>query len=118
MVSAKQIRESVLRYVSDNDADKFVRDIGALSHDVHKNGDAEAIELVNKILFKISALHGGLIARAAFNDALVEAVKENAYVAVSNVFTSSSMTSALSVGLRWEPAAASSVVPSACIQPA
>jgi hypothetical protein len=74
MVSASQIREVVAAYLSHNDADKFARDFAALSYNVHKNGDAAAIELARSVEFKIADLRSGCIDKAAFLASLRDSI--------------------------------------------
>ncbi len=74
MISAGQIREIASSYLSSGDADKFVLEFSALSHNIHKNGDAQAIELANKIESKMADLRGGFISKALFIDSLRDLV--------------------------------------------
>jgi hypothetical protein len=70
MISASQIREVVSGYLSDGDADKFVLNFSALSHNIHKNGDAEAVALAAMIESKMADFHGKFISVADFSDFL------------------------------------------------
>ncbi len=74
MVSARQIREVVARFLSHNDSDKFVLEFSALSYNIHKNGDAAAAALARVIEFKMADLRSGCIQRAAFVNALRELI--------------------------------------------
>jgi|HubBroStandDraft_2_1064218.scaffolds.fasta_scaffold02432_8 hypothetical protein len=114
MVSANQIRQLVLNYLSDSDADKFMSKFASLSHNVHQSDDPEAMELANKIEFKMSALQSGLLSRDAFRDALLDAVKGNRYAVISNVSTFGSLSTVLSSGLSL--AVMASEEPAACTQ--
>lgn len=75
MVYGGQIREVVSSYLSHGDADKFVLAFSALSHNIHKHGDPEAIELANKIESKMADLRGGFISKSQLIDSLRELVK-------------------------------------------
>jgi hypothetical protein len=66
MVSASQIRESVMRYLSHGDSDKFVLEFGALSYNIHADGDGEAASLVRAIEFEMADFRSGCIAKDAF----------------------------------------------------
>jgi hypothetical protein len=112
MISANQIRQLLLTYLTDSDADKLVSDFAVLSHDVHRKGDPKALELANKIEFKLAALHSGLISRSEFKAALLEATRENVYALDLSVSTAASISSTFSAHLNWGPA----VTQSACTQ--
>jgi hypothetical protein len=113
MVSANQIRQLVLGFLSDDDADKFVLAFASLSHNIHRCDDVAARDLATQIDFKLSALSSGLLSREGFRLALLDAVTENRYAAVVYVSTAASVV-ALSSALRLDLGA--SAVPSACTQ--
>lgn len=70
MISASQIRDVAARHLSQNDAEQFIREFSALSHNIHKNGDAEAIALANQIELKRADLQAKLISPVEFADFL------------------------------------------------
>jgi len=70
MISASQIREVVARYLSQEDAEKFIQDFSDLSYNIHKNGDAEAVALASMIESKMADFHGKFISAADFSDFL------------------------------------------------
>lgn len=72
MANASQIREIIANYVSKGDAEKFVRDFSAASYNIHQSGDAEAVELAQKAIGKMSDLYSGCISISAFRDRLCE----------------------------------------------
>src|SRR5260370_1584011 len=72
MISANQIREVLSKYLSGGDAEKFVLNFSGLSHNIHKNGDSEAIELANKLELKLADLRGGFISQSVLRDHLRE----------------------------------------------
>ena len=89
MISANQIREVLSKYLSGGDAEKFVLNFSGLSHNIHKNGDSEAIELANKVELKLADLRGGFISQSVFRDHL----RELAFVpAVLSYHSTSPMT--------------------------
>ena len=57
MVEASQIRDTIVSFVASGDTDEFVMNFSILSHDIHKNGTPEAIELANKIEFLMADVH-------------------------------------------------------------
>jgi hypothetical protein len=77
MVNAKQIREIVLNYLSSGNAENFMLDFSAVSYGIQKNGDPEAVALVNKIESKIADLHGGCISLDPFKKALFDLLAES-----------------------------------------
>ena len=70
MVSANEIRAVVSRYLSQEDAEKFIHEFSALSHNIHKNGDAEAIKLANEIEMKMADVHSDRLSIGDFADFL------------------------------------------------
>ena len=103
MISASDIRDVLVRYLSQEDAEKFVRDFSALSYNIHKNGDAEAIGLANEIESKMADLHSGLISLSDFSDfirALVNPFVMNVSVPVV-MMTSGSINFAAEVGTAF-----------------
>ena len=91
MISTRQIREAILAFLSDNDVDKFALNFASLSHNIHKEGDSDAIELANKIEFKLAALDSGFISLPGFREclrALVPAPIVTAYQSNRPVTTS------------------------------
>ena len=70
MISASQILSVVVEFLSHNDSDKFVREFAALSYNIHKTGDAEAVALARAIEFKMADLRSGCIQKPAFLIAL------------------------------------------------
>src|SRR5438552_10179873 len=78
MVSAGQICEIIRNYVSQGDANKFVLDFSALSYNIHKSRNAEAIRLANEIESKLADLRGGFISKSVFLESLRDLVKPSA----------------------------------------
>lgn len=115
MISANQIRQLILNYLADSDADKFVSEFAVLSHNIHRDGEPAALELANKIEFKLAALHSGLMSHPELKTVLLDAVKENAYLPVISISTAASISSAFNAHLSWG-LPAPSVTQSACIQ--
>ena len=74
MVSASQIREVVVKYIIHNDSDKLVTEFAPLSYNIHKNGDAAAVELARAIEFKMADFRSGCIQKPAFVNALRELI--------------------------------------------
>ncbi len=89
MISASQILAAVAGYLSHNDSDKFVREFSALSYNIHKNGDAEAVALARAIEFKMADLRSGCIQKPSFLIALRQILIEN--LLASNVRASVSL---------------------------
>ena len=60
MTVTRQIRDVVFNYVNHGDLDAFVVEFAKLSHNIHHDGDAAAVELSHKVesLFAISRTHG------------------------------------------------------------
>lgn len=85
MIGASQIRDVVFNYVNHGDLDAFLVEFAKLSHDIHKNGDAAAIELSQKIesLFAISRSHGWQ--ECKLRDGLRTIIESKPAVAVNNV---------------------------------
>jgi len=114
MVSAKQIREIVVSYLSSGDADKFVQDFSALAYNIHKNGLPESIRLVAEIDSRRSDFHAGLLSLSAFQDALrkiAEAPSTQLHVSLPEATSSTSgmlIPSRLDWVVDW--AAASSIL--------
>ena len=77
MISANQIRELVASYLASRDAENFALSFSALSYNIHKNGDPEAIELANQIESKLADLHGGCISQDSFKKALFDMMVES-----------------------------------------
>jgi hypothetical protein len=104
MVSAGQILQVVARYLSQEDAEKFTLEFSALSYNIHKNGDAEAIDLANKIESKMADLHGKFITSSDFSDflrALVNPFVMNISVPVL-ISTAGPITFAAGVGTAFQ----------------
>jgi len=78
MVSANQIRQIVLSYLSDSDADKFVLSFSAASYNIHKNGNPEAIRLANEVESKLADLRGGFVSKSIFKENLRDLIKPSA----------------------------------------
>ena len=70
MVSASQIREVVAKFLSHNDSDRFVRELAALSYNIHKDGDAEAVALARAIELRMADFRSGCIQKTAFLNSL------------------------------------------------
>lgn len=116
MISANQIRQVILAYLLDSDVDRFSIDFAKLSHNVHANGDPEAIVLANEVELKMAALHDNLISQENFRKFLRDSVVANAIV---------STVSAQQIQLWSNPylpervaSAASAPSPAASMQPA
>jgi hypothetical protein len=110
MVSANQIRAIINAYLSDGDGDKFVRDFSASSYNIHKNGDAESIQLANSVERRMADLHSGHLSHSAFRDALRDmAVLPISIAYPSLLAVTSSCFSPAFLGWvpRWEAVASS-----------
>ena len=77
MISVSQIREIVSRYLSSGDANKFILEFSAVSSNIHKNGEAEAIDLANKIEGKRADLSAAFISENSFKKYLFELVADS-----------------------------------------
>ena len=75
MISANQIRAVVSSYLFSGDADKFVSCFSALSHNIHKNGDSEALVFADKVESAIADLAGGFKTKGAFIEHLRNLVR-------------------------------------------
>jgi hypothetical protein len=78
MASASQIRESVSSYLQHGDADKFILEFSALSYNIHRHGNPEAIRVANEIESKLADLRGGFISKSVFLESLGDLVKPSA----------------------------------------
>ena len=85
MISASQIRKVVAGYLSHKDSDRFVREFAQLSYNIHKNGDAGAVELVRAIDFKMADLRSGCIEEKVFFSGLRELISVS-YESNNHVF--------------------------------
>lgn len=121
MVSAAEIREVVSSYLSHNDGDRFVLEFSPLSHNVLKNGDAEAQALANKIESKMADIPAGILSISDFKRFLYETITppmSSIYKRHLNFSTGSLVyTNYLTPVLSWEYGASSSA-PSASKQSA
>jgi hypothetical protein len=70
MISASQIREVVSRYLANEDAEAFICEFSSLSHNIHKNGDAEAVDLANQIEARMADRHSNKISASEFSEFL------------------------------------------------
>ena len=75
MASASQMLESISAYKAHGDVDRFVEDFSALSYNIHKHGNAEAIRLSNEIESLMADLRGKFISKSVFDEALSELTK-------------------------------------------
>lgn len=105
MVNANQIRQVLADYFSSGNAEKFMLDFSALSYNIHKDGEPEAVALATKVIGKIADLHAGCISLAAFQTSL-----RGLHLAdMTNIYMTSAPTSGstnslalqTSLGLRW-----------------
>ncbi len=113
MVSAAQMREVISSYLSQDDVERFVLEFSPLSHNIHKNGDSEAIELANKIESKIADLHAALVTKSDFRSFLRQLAVPpffNAYKVSPLVYTSSTSAVRVTVGHQWASPEASSIL--------
>jgi len=83
MVSADQVLKIAIQYLSDNDAERFAQDFADVSYNIHKSGEADAVNLVRAIEFKLADLRAGCIQKSAFLIALRKMVVES--VLASNI---------------------------------
>lgn len=103
MISADHLRKIAASYLSDNDADKFVLEFSAVSHNIQQNGDAEALELANEIDRKMADLQSGHISVSSFRDSLRAATE----LPISNSYepplvrTASSTNPSVNVLQQW-----------------
>lgn len=118
MISVQKIRELVSAYLSDSDDDKFAIGVGLLSGDVFQSRDKEAIDLMNEIEFKMTALHSGMISYVLFIEYLRQVVAQNAYTFSTNVYTATSASPFFNPHLAWGAAAGSWASQIACKQSA
>ena len=112
-MSASQIREVISNYLSGGDAERFAQEFSALSYNIHKHGDSEAISLVNRIEIKMTDLHEKLIDMSAFKDFLRDIAASpisGAYIRQPHFYTAScAHLSSINVSPVWGPVEASSV---------
>lgn len=113
MISADQIRKIVENFLADNDANKFALQFASLSHNIHKNGDSGAIELVHKIQSRVADVSAKLIGVAELKIALREDITppvSGAYIRSRLFYTASSASfSSFNLVPNWGQAEASSV---------
>jgi hypothetical protein len=100
MISANQIKEVVSTYLSDGNADKFIRELSLTSYNIHKNGDQKAIELVTKIESLLADLHAGFIAKSTFQESLRSTIEPSIVVYSGQITTGSSNVLTAST-LNW-----------------
>jgi hypothetical protein len=113
MISADQIRKAVEDFLADSDANKFALQFASLSHDIHKNGDSDAIELARKIQSRLADVSAKLMGPSDLKVALREDIAppiSGAYIRSPRFYTGSSANLAtLSLVPNWGQAEGSSV---------
>src|SRR5215469_14543231 len=75
MIFAHQIRSVVEQYISGAlDAKGFVQGFSALSHNIHKDGEAEAVRLANVVEAYLADARSGCISNAVLRSRLRDLV--------------------------------------------
>jgi hypothetical protein len=113
MISAAQIREVASSYLSHDDGERFLLEFSPLVHNIHKNGEAEAIELADKIQSKMADLHSNLIAKSEFRSFLRQLTVHsffNVYRVSPLVYTSSASAVQITAGHQWASPEASAIL--------
>jgi hypothetical protein len=105
MINASKIREILVRYLSDNDAERLQLDFSAAAYNIHKEGEREAIDLVRDVEAKIADFQGGCISRARFQACIRQlaiAPIDNSYIVLMPTSSSANrLFYHASLGFEW-----------------
>ena len=72
MVTVDQIREAVLNYVRDGNADSFVLEFSKLSFDIAQRGEPEAIRLAKLVEGKLAQAYAGHLEQKGLRGSLAD----------------------------------------------
>lgn len=83
MIAASQVNKIVNDYIAKGDLDSFIEQFAAVSHNIHRRGNDEAIALCNKIESLLAALYAGVESEQFLRDNLQQ-LSSQAIVYISN----------------------------------
>jgi hypothetical protein len=114
MASIDQIRDVIRKYLAEPNESEFLSAFSALSFNVHKHGDAAAVELANQVESCLADVRAGFRSMDALKRALhglLEPTPVAYYYATAAVGGFSQSVNQLAVIERGFPAASSDTLP-------